>query len=70
MNIHVKKIFKANKWKETLLLSTPQVLPVGHIATIYQTGLILWLTIMAVLLALKGSMELALLVRYGMKIDQ
>lgn len=51
-----------------LMLSMTQVVPVWHIATIYQPDLILWLKIMTVLMALKGSMEIIRLVRSnGMK---
>jgi len=46
-----------------LLLSMTQVLPVWHIATIYQPDLILWLKVMTVLMALKGSLEITRLVR-------
>ncbi|MBS4172160.1 serine hydrolase domain-containing protein [Bacillus sp. FJAT-49736] len=46
-----------------LLLSMTQVIPVWHIATIYQPDVIFWLKIMTVLMALKGSMEIIQLVR-------
>ncbi|CAG7608081.1 hypothetical protein PAESOLCIP111_01024 [Paenibacillus solanacearum] len=46
-----------------LMLSMTQVVPVWHIATIYQPDLILWLKIMTVLMALKGSVEMTRLVR-------
>ncbi|MBB6670099.1 serine hydrolase domain-containing protein [Cohnella nanjingensis] len=46
-----------------LILSMTQVVPVWHIATIYQPDVILWLKIMTALLALKGSMEIIRLVR-------
>jgi len=46
-----------------LMLSMTQVVPVWHIATIYQPDVILWLKIMTVLTALKGSMIIIRLVR-------
>ncbi|MGN7169939.1 hypothetical protein ACTHSJ_29130 [Paenibacillus cellulositrophicus] len=46
-----------------LILSMSQVVPVWHIAEIYQPDVILWLKLMAVLLALKGMMETIRLVR-------
>ncbi|NOU72665.1 serine hydrolase [Paenibacillus sp. LMG 31458] len=46
-----------------LMLSMTQVVPVWHIATIYQPDVILWLKMMTVLMALKGSMEIIRLVR-------
>ena len=46
-----------------LMLSMTQIMPVWHIATIYQPDLILWLKIMTVLLALKGSMEIIRLIK-------
>lgn len=46
-----------------LLLSMTQVVAIWHIATIYQPDLILWLKLMTVLMALKGSMEIIRLVR-------
>lgn len=46
-----------------LILSMTQVVPVWHIAEIYQPDVILWLKMMAVLLALKGMMETIRLVR-------
>ncbi|UVI33464.1 serine hydrolase domain-containing protein [Paenibacillus spongiae] len=46
-----------------LILSMTQVMPVWHIATIYQPDVILWLKTMTVLMALKGSMEIIRLVR-------
>ncbi|MBP1893830.1 hypothetical protein [Paenibacillus lactis] len=38
-------------------------MPVWHIATIYQPDVILWVKIMSVLMAMKGSMELTQLIR-------
>ncbi|GIN73153.1 penicillin-binding protein [Bacillus sp. J14TS2] len=46
-----------------LILSMTQVVPIWHIATIYQPDVILWVKIMAVLLALKGCIEIIRLVR-------
>ncbi|MFJ7726321.1 serine hydrolase domain-containing protein [Neobacillus sp. NPDC097160] len=46
-----------------LLLSMTQVVPIWHMATIFQPDVILWLKIMTVLMALKGSMEIIRLVR-------
>ncbi|GGD59879.1 penicillin-binding protein [Paenibacillus nasutitermitis] len=46
-----------------LLLSMTQIVPVWHIAEIYQPDLILWLKIMIVLLAMKGTMEIIRLIR-------
>ncbi|MFM1651952.1 serine hydrolase domain-containing protein [Brevibacillus sp. B_LB10_24] len=46
-----------------LLLSMTQVMPVWHLATIFQPDVILWLKMMTVLLALRGSMEMIRLVR-------
>ncbi|MFU1793327.1 serine hydrolase domain-containing protein [Paenibacillus azoreducens] len=46
-----------------MLLSMTQVVPVWHIATIFQPDVILWLKWMTVLMALKGSMEVIRLVR-------
>lgn len=46
-----------------LILSMTQVVPVWHIATIYQPDIILWLKMVTVLMALKGSMEMIRLVR-------
>ncbi|WP_168928883.1 serine hydrolase domain-containing protein [Paenibacillus dokdonensis] len=46
-----------------LLLSMTQIVPVWHIATIYQPDVIIWLKIMTVLMALKGSVEMIRLVR-------
>ncbi|MBS4215038.1 serine hydrolase domain-containing protein [Neobacillus rhizophilus] len=46
-----------------LLLSMTQVVPVWHIATIFQPDVFLWLKMMTVLMALKGSMEIIRLVR-------
>lgn len=46
-----------------LLLSMTQAVAIWHIATIYQPDLILWLKMMTVLLALKGSMEIIWLFR-------
>lgn len=46
-----------------LLLSMTQIVPVWHIATIFQPDVILWLKMMTVLLALKGCMEIIRLVR-------
>ncbi|MFD0715542.1 serine hydrolase domain-containing protein [Paenibacillus sp. GCM10027626] len=46
-----------------LLLSMTQVVPVWHIATIFQPDVINWLEVMTVLMALKGSMEIIRLVR-------
>lgn len=46
-----------------LVLSMTQVMPIWHIATIYQPDVIFWLKIMAVLLALKGCIEIIPLVR-------
>lgn len=46
-----------------LILSMTQVVPVWHIATIYQSDVILWVKMATVLMALKGSMELIRLVR-------
>lgn len=46
-----------------LILSMTQVVPVWHIAEIYQPDVILWLKMMTVLLALKGSMGMIRLVR-------
>jgi CubicO group peptidase (beta-lactamase class C family) len=46
-----------------LLLSMTQVVPVWHIATIFQPDVIPWLKMITVLMALKGSMEIILLVR-------
>lgn len=46
-----------------LVLSMTQVVPIWHIATIYQPDVILWLKMMAVLMALKGSLEIIRLVR-------
>ncbi|WP_181908914.1 hypothetical protein [Paenibacillus sp. VMFN-D1] len=40
-----------------------QVVPVWHIAEIYQPDVVLWLKMMSVLLALKGMMETIRLVR-------
>ncbi len=48
-----------------LILSMSQVVPVWHIATIYQPDVILWLKMMTVVLALKGCMELIQLVIQG-----
>ncbi|MEK5644574.1 MULTISPECIES: hypothetical protein [Paenibacillus] len=46
-----------------LILSMTQVVPVWHIAEIYQPDVILWLKMMAVLLPLKGMMKTIWLVR-------
>lgn len=46
-----------------LMLSMTQIVPVWHIVTIYQPDVILWLKMMTVLMALKGSMEIIWLVR-------
>ncbi|RTZ57653.1 class A beta-lactamase-related serine hydrolase [Bacillus sp. SAJ1] len=46
-----------------LILNTTQVVPVWHIATIYQPDVILWLKTMTVLMAMKGSMEIIRLIR-------
>lgn len=46
-----------------LILSTTKIMPVWHIATIYQPDVILWVKIMSVLMAMKGSMELIRLIR-------
>lgn len=46
-----------------LLLSMTQVVPVWHIATIFQPDVIPWLKLMTVLMALNGSMEIIRLVR-------
>lgn len=46
-----------------LILSMTQVVPVWHIATIYQPDVILWLKIMTIIMALKGSTEIIRLVR-------
>ncbi|GIP26450.1 penicillin-binding protein [Paenibacillus sp. J23TS9] len=46
-----------------LILSMTQVVPVWHIATIYQSDVILWLKIMTVLMALKGSLKIIRLFR-------
>ncbi|MCJ8012664.1 beta-lactamase family protein [Paenibacillus sp. KQZ6P-2] len=46
-----------------VVLSMTQVVPVWHIATIYQPDVILWLKMMTVLMALNGSMEIIRLVR-------
>lgn len=40
------------------ILSMTQILPVWHIATIYQPDVMVWLKAMTVLLALKGSMKI------------
>ncbi|PJN53811.1 hypothetical protein PAEVO_05320 [Paenibacillus sp. GM2FR] len=41
-----------------LLLSLTQMVPLWHIATIFQPDVVPWLKIMTVLMALKGSMEI------------
>ncbi|MDQ0273748.1 CubicO group peptidase (beta-lactamase class C family) [Cytobacillus purgationiresistens] len=46
-----------------LVLSVTQVVPIWHIATIYQPDVILWVKIMAALLSLKGCIEIIGLVR-------
>ncbi|MED4204975.1 serine hydrolase domain-containing protein [Neobacillus mesonae] len=46
-----------------LLLSTTQIVPIWHMATIFQPDVILWLKMMTVLMALKGSMEIIRLIR-------
>ncbi|MFF2445716.1 serine hydrolase domain-containing protein [Neobacillus sp. NPDC058068] len=46
-----------------LLLSMTQIVPIWHLATIFQPDLFLWLKIVTVLMALKGSMEIFRLVR-------
>ncbi|WP_213523630.1 serine hydrolase [Paenibacillus sp. J31TS4] len=46
-----------------LLLSTTQLVPLWHMAIIFQPDVYLWLQIMAFLLALKGIMEIIRLVR-------
>jgi CubicO group peptidase (beta-lactamase class C family) len=46
-----------------LVLSMTKVVPVWYIATIYQPDVILWLKMMTVLMALKGSMDIIRLVR-------
>lgn len=46
-----------------LLLDMTPILPVWHIATVFQPDVFLWLKMMAVLLALNGSMEIFRLVR-------
>ncbi|MET3543500.1 MULTISPECIES: hypothetical protein [Paenibacillus] len=52
-----------------LILSMTQVVPVWHIAEIYQPDVILWLKIVTILLALKGMMKTIWLVRlhYGVR---
>lgn len=51
-----------------LILSMSQVVPVWHIATIYQPDIILWLKMMTLVLALKGCMELIQLVRLNISV--
>jgi len=51
-----------------LVLSMTQVVPVWHIATIYQPDIILWVKIMTAVLALKGCMELIQLVRLNISV--
>ncbi|MBS4196701.1 serine hydrolase domain-containing protein [Lederbergia citri] len=46
-----------------LLLNMTQIVPLWHIATIFQPDVYVWLMMMAVLMALKGTMEIILLVR-------
>jgi hypothetical protein len=46
-----------------LLLSMTQIVPVWHMATVFQPDVFLWLKIVAVLLGLNGSMEIIRLVR-------
>lgn len=46
-----------------LLLSTTQVVPVWHIAAVFQPDVISWLKLMTVLMALRGSMKMIRLVR-------
>ncbi|MBB6735334.1 serine hydrolase domain-containing protein [Cohnella zeiphila] len=46
-----------------LILSTTQVVPIWHIATVYQPDVILWLKAITVLMALKGCMEIVRLIR-------
>ncbi|WP_301337148.1 serine hydrolase [Bacillus sp. FJAT-29814] len=46
-----------------LLLSMTRVVPIWHMAAIFQPDVINWLKVMTVILALKGSMEIIRLVR-------
>lgn len=47
-----------------LILGMTQILPIWHMATIYQLDVILWVKIMAVILALNGIMEVIYWVRW------
>ncbi|MCC3371979.1 serine hydrolase [Cohnella sp. REN36] len=49
-----------------LILSLTQVVPVWHIATIYQPDVLVWLKVVTAVLALKGSLEIVRLVRINL----